>query len=225
MDFSDAIALHAVHTADTANMSNAAQRGGAVQGKAGLTVESLRQQFARQQAALVSTIVASCAPGGSEARIRWPGPRPGDSREMQEEAGRFAPYFRFYLAHQREMEQGVRPLRQRLRDALAGFTPSLKRLASLDAALEPILFEQERKQLATVPVLLEKRFLWRQGGHQAALEVGGGVDDPFIWMQPGQWLAGFCQDMQGLLLAELDLRLQPALGLLEAISHEAVKQR
>jgi hypothetical protein len=49
-------------------------------------------------------------------------------------------------------------------------------------------------------------------------------DDPALWMQPGGWLANFCRELQGVLLAELDLRLQPTVGLIEALSNEVGKR-
>lgn len=45
------------------------------------------------------------------------------------------------------------------------------------------------------------------------------------WTQPGGWLAVFAQDTRSLLLAELEVRLQPVLGLMEALSNEVTKQQ
>jgi hypothetical protein len=39
-------------------------------------------------------------------------------------------------------------------------------------------------------------------------------------MQPGGWLAAFGQELQEALLAELDARLQPVTGLIEAIRNK-----
>jgi hypothetical protein len=39
-------------------------------------------------------------------------------------------------------------------------------------------------------------------------------------MQAGGWLTRFCNDMQMLLLAEMDLRLQPTMGLIEAFDNK-----
>ncbi|HCB41034.1 MAG TPA: DUF3348 domain-containing protein, partial [Gammaproteobacteria bacterium] len=41
--------------------------------------------------------------------------------------------------------------------------------------------------------------------------------------QPG-WLQQFRKDVQALLLAELDLRLQPVLGLVEALEREVSRK-
>jgi hypothetical protein len=46
------------------------------------------------------------------------------------------------------------------------------------------------------------------------------TDQPALWLQAGGWLAHFCQELHTVLLAELDLRLQPTLGLVEALQNE-----
>jgi len=112
----------------------------------------------------------------------------------------------------------VQPLRVNVRDALAKASPRLKQLADLDATFEAILRERESKLLATVPVLLKKRFEHLYKAHQQALVDAQQADDPAGWMNPGAWLARFCKDMQTLLLAEVALRLQPTVGLIEALT-------
>ena len=52
------------------------------------------------------------------------------------------------------------------------------------------------------------------------LAASGGVDDPARWKQPGGWLHAFERDLQALLQAEIDVRLQPVMGLLEAAQHK-----
>ena len=44
--------------------------------------------------------------------------------------------------------------------------------------------------------------------------------DPDAWVAPGGWLHQFRQEMQTLLLAELETRLEPVQGLLDALNHE-----
>jgi hypothetical protein len=132
----------------------------------------------------------------------------------------FEPYRRYYLAQQRDMELGTRPLRAKARDVLARTSPALKTLATLDAALDDILNDRESKLLANVPVLLEKRFTQLRKEHEHRLESTGMTDIPAYWMHAGGWLARFRTDLQTVLLAELDLRLQPTVGLIEALNHE-----
>lgn len=109
----------------------------------------------------------------------------------------FPPWRRRYIARQQAMETSIGPLRDRLRDTLAGRSPTLARLASMDTVMEQVLGEQEQRLLATVPALLEKYFKRLR--------------------ESGQAPAVFGRDMHSVLLAELDLRMQPVEGLLEAL--------
>jgi hypothetical protein len=93
----------------------------------------------------------------------------------------------------------VAALRERLRALLRRGSPAQARLAALDAVMEQLLALRERHLLAKLPGLLAPR--WQ---HWQA--------------QPGAWRQGFGAEVQALLLAELDLRLQPAEGLAEALA-------
>jgi hypothetical protein len=132
----------------------------------------------------------------------------------------YEPYRRHYVAQQRDMELRVGPLREQLREALAKGAPALRQLAALDAAFDGILAEREARLLGALPVLLKKRFAHLQRAHQQQLAPGQPDDQPALGLQAGGWLARFGQELQTVLLAELDLRLQPALGLLEAFENE-----
>ena len=176
---------------------------------------------ARVRAALVDLIAASCSPAGSTSasRIRLPLPKPGVEPEF---AAAYGPYRRFHLALQTDMEAGVRALRGSIRRALAPVSTGLARLAALDEALDRILAARERQLLATtLPALLEKRFQQLLAAHRQTLIDSGQGDDPGLWMQPGGWLATFRDELQAVLIAELDLRLQPVLGLVDAGQDEA----
>jgi hypothetical protein len=117
------------------------------------------------------------------------------------------------------MELHVAPLRVRVRNALKQVSPALKKLADLDAALESILHERESKLLSKIPVLLKKHFEQLFRAHEQNQLDSGQQDIPATWVQPAGWLAQFCSDMQTLLLSELALRLQPTIGLIEALGH------
>jgi hypothetical protein len=111
-----------------------------------------------------------------------------------------------------------------VRDALARSSPALKKLAVLDATLENILSDRESKLLSTLASLLEKRFTRLFKAHQQALVAVQQADHPERWMEAGAWLARFCTELQTVLLAELDLRLQPIVGLIETFNNEKPKQ-
>jgi hypothetical protein len=113
----------------------------------------------------------------------------------------FSPYRRSYLAHQSAMDAAIPALRARLRAALAARSAALGQLAALDAVMDQALAERERQALAGVPRLLEQRYQRLRTSHP----------------EPQR---RYRQDMQDVLRAELELRLQPVQGLMEALSHE-----
>ena len=123
------------------------------------------------------------------------------------------------------MEAALVQLRAQVREALKGGSPALRQLAGLDGVLEKALAERERNLFLNVPLLLEKRFEQLRDAHASAPEASSQADGVARWMQPGGWLAVFCKDLQSVLLAELDLRLQPVLGLVEAFGNEVSKSQ
>ena len=156
-------------------------------------------EFTRVRSALVKAIAEDSilAPGKGRGHPR------GAAQAAPAEApvADFAPYRLRYQDRQQAMDAGIGPLRERLRARLAARSPAMARLAAVDAVMERALGEQERKLLAGVPALLEKRFEHlRRGADQAA-----------------GWQDAFGRDMQGVLLAELDIRFQPIEGLLDAL--------
>lgn len=114
-----------------------------------------------------------------------------------------APYRLHHAQQQRSMAARVGSLRERLRPHLAEASGALARLAQLDAVFERALAAQERQALAGLPALLTRR----AETHHAA--------------DPRRWRARFWADLQRALQAELDLRLQPVLGLIEALRQDA----
>lgn len=144
----------------------------------------------------------------------------------------FAPYRRRYVARQQGMETSIAALRKRVRTTLASKSPSMAQLAALDAVMERALGAQEQRLLATVPGLLEKHFRQQVQAEKAmqAIEAASvvdaqgktddGADAPAggtgIAAPARAWQEAFGKDMQSVLLAELEIRLQPVEGLLEA---------
>ena len=72
-------------------------------------------------------------------------------------------------------------------------------------------------------MLLERRFEHLRKTHQLGLDAAQQQDAPVLWRQPGGWLDVFGKEMQEVLLAELEVRLQPVVGLIEAFSNEVKK--
>lgn len=114
-----------------------------------------------------------------------------------EDAG-YAPWRERHLELQRQMDLMVRPLRDHARQVLARRSPRLRQLAALDAVLEETLAPREQALLPTVAALLERR-------HEQ--------------LAPGQRDA-FADDFRQALLAELELRLEPVAGLVDALAPE-----
>lgn len=209
--FADAITLSAVHSDAIASPAKS-------QPKANADMRAAAQaEFNRIQGLLVESIMKSCSSSSARSHIKLPEPRLELPMDL---AAAYVPYRRFYEAHQRDMELSIQPLRVNLRDAVAKASPRLRKLAELDAAFEKILREREGKLLSRVPLLLKKHFDRLFKEHQQKLADTHQADHPAGWTQAGGWLARFCNDMQTLLLAEMELRLQPATGLIEALSEE-----
>lgn len=207
LDFADAIALFSALNGST----------DAAGGPATAEHPALRDEFARVRGALLDSINTDGVLTPGKARIRLPAPAWHASTPG---AADYLPYHRYYLAHQRDMGAAIAPLRASVRAGLAQRAPALRQLAALDGVLDQALAPRERSLLATVPQLLGRRFEQLHQAHRSALST---PDDPARWLQPGAWLHTFCQDMRAVLLAELELRLQPVAGLLEALN-EVTKQ-
>jgi hypothetical protein len=187
------------------------------------TAARVAEEFSLVRAALMMSIRNGGLPGNSEGGIKFPLPRDGASAEI---AASYGAFHRYYVAHQRDMELRIGSLRANVRQALSQATPALGQLVTLDAALEKVLTDRERRLLSLVPGLLEKRFEALLKAHQQTLidcNQSGQADDPTSWLRPGGWLAVFRDDLHRVLLAELELRLQPVAGLVEAFGNEVIE--
>ena len=128
-----------------------------------------------------------------------------DDRSVAQEDGQsFLPFRRRCFGLQQAMDAAIGPLRTQLRTAVSRVSPALAQLAALDAVMASTLAAREQAQLAQLPVLLEKHFMRLRSAAETTPD-----DIP--------WLQRFRLDMQQLLLAERDLRLQPAQGLLATL--------
>jgi len=114
-----------------------------------------------------------------------------------------APFRLHHVQQQRRMAARIASLRERLRPRLAEASGALARLAQLDALLERAVAAQEAGLLAGLATLLARR----AEAHHAA--------------DPRRWRQRLWADLQRLLRAELDLRLQPLQGLIEALHDDS----
>ena len=126
----------------------------------------------------------------------------------------FAPYHQRYLDLQRHMAARIEGLREQVRQTLNVASPRLAQLAELDAVLEQTLGAREQKLLASVPVLLEQRFVQLCQCEATPDDAANPSDASAIGT------AHFLRDMRAVLMAELDLRMQAVRGLVDAYNSE-----
>jgi hypothetical protein len=107
-----------------------------------------------------------------------------------------------YVSLQQAMQSAIEPLRALARAAVARRSADLQRLAALDAMLEPVLAAREQASLGLLPTLLATH---HERLRRAAPDGAT------------RWIEVFRQDMHSLLRAELELRLQPVRGLIDAL--------
>lgn len=210
LDVTDGLALFSA-------LSGGSGAASAVPTSANPAGKALHDQLSRVRLSLSKAILNDGVFSSSETvRVRFPVPLP---QATAESASGFTPYHRYYLAHQRDMSTAIATLRANARKALAAASPSRRQLAELDAIFEKALAVRERNLLATIPMLVAKRFAQRYQDHRDTL-ADPDNDDPAGWVKPGSWLEAFCRDMQAVLLAELELRLKPVAGLIAALGDE-----
>jgi len=200
----DAVKLHAKHQ----SMKSLGEELPAKGMKASVGTLSLQEQFDQVRATLEQSLSAKHV-----AAVDAPSPRAPRLAAFQREAAaaavtpepvvEFALHRQRYLDQQRKMELMIGPLRAHVQQTLLAASPELRQLAELDAMWEQMLEVREQKLLGGVPAMLKQRFEQLRKTHQ---------DDAV----PGKWLAAFGHELQEVLLAELDTRLQPVLGLIEA---------
>lgn len=181
-----------------------------------VSTEVVKEQFLHEQKEIVQYLIEHFVSSEASTRIKLPVPKAGAQRE---ELMDYEPYQRFYAIRQREMASRVQRLRVDVRESVSGLSPELAQLSVLDTALDEMFSQHSQKSFSAIPRLLEKRFRHLLDEHQQAY-IGQETDDPERWVQAGGWLEKFYVEMQGLLLAELDVRLQPVLGLVEALNNE-----
>ena len=128
--------------------------------------------------------------------------RPDHAAEVTDPAADAALCRQACQKHQRAALAGVAALRDQARQALRQAGPALAQLASLDALLDQALAARERPLLGALPALLERHARRQPADANADPEAG--------------W-AGHGPRLRSALLAELDLRLQPVLGMVQAL--------
>jgi hypothetical protein len=109
----------------------------------------------------------------------------------------YGSYRQRYLDIQRRFELRIDPFRAYCRQMLAHSDSRLSQLAQLDLTLESLLATRTQTLLASLATLMERRFQRYQQDKDPPAD-------------------GFEQDFQHAMLAELQFRLEPVTGLVEA---------
>lgn len=195
--------------ADSINLSDAHARALHVESTSvGAFRDGVSDEFLRARSGIIQQSMRAFFPGNGPARNRWPPLEPEPPSSPDSAA---APYLRFYVAQQAEVEARVRGLHLRTRDAVGELSPRLARLCALDTALNEALALHSRRCLATVPRLLAQRLAFL---FETSLD---GEITAEVWSNTREQ---YRRESQGLLLAEIELRLLPTVGLIEALNEE-----
>ena len=203
----------------------------------GRTSAGIKDAFFKERATLVGDIVKRFVPRNGHARNRLPTLTEfhanctlKDVFDITHGAGgpntaaAFAPYRKRYVALQGKLALSSHRLRVQTAEAMAGISPELARLASLDKGLCDALAARQRQYFDVIPTLLEQHFHHLLNTHWQTLPGTSDACDLASWMAPGGWIPSFCGQMQELLLAELEIRLQPVLGLIESIGETGIDE-
>jgi hypothetical protein len=196
----DAIRLQAVHHALRASTA-----GGASSHANTKAATTLAEDVERARGVLARAI--------AQDPLRLAAVPPG------EDAG-YGPWQQRHIELQRQMAQMLGALRDHARQAVSRASPRLRQLAVLDAAFEELLAAREQSLLPTTLTLLERRYHQLRKANAAAVSTGDEGEAPAPATAAG-WLATFATDWRQALLAELELRLEPVAGLLDALRHES----
>lgn len=163
----------------------------------------LRAALARLRSELARGIAVPDPAGDTD------GLPPGTAGAADTEAD-FGPWRAHCLEQQRRMETRIGTLRTRARRALDAASADLARLAALDEALEQTVGARLQAALAAVPRQLSARF-------EELRRANAGAEST--------WPKDFADEVRRVLLAELDLRLEPVVGMIEAYGREAGESR
>lgn len=213
LNLNDAITLCAVHTANPSPTSFGVKR-----------VEKvvLIDEFERVRANLVNSITRCDWRSAGRVAMAL---LSSESIEPIDLPSAYEPYHQNYLVLQRAMDSSIPSLRGRVREVLARRSSSLRQLATLDAAFDAILRDRESKLFTTIPSLLERRFEHLFKTCQRTQVASQPAGKPAQQTKSCAWLDLFCQELQTVLMAELDTRLQPTIGLMEAFNNEISKKQ
>jgi hypothetical protein len=234
LGWTDAIALSAVLNGGTAPVPSTVASGRFMPAR-GVLAEFNRVRDDLAHAIHADRVLAPLPPAPPKpksAKPKRPAAQPAVAdapAAPPEDPTDFAPCRRQLSAHQRTMAERIATLRADVRLALTNQSAALGQLAAVDAVMDDALAAREKHVLSLVPALLERRFEKLRGAHPAAPAdmppAAAPEESPSVPTTvpappaPPAWRIACGREMQDVLLAELDLRLQPVRGMIEALDH------
>lgn len=165
--------------------------------------KSLNAAFERVHRAILQSIEHSF--DESVVQPRFPLPK----INLENEKLDLSAYQTFYVAQQTEMSAKIQGLRSYVREVLSSVSLNMNKLALLDQTLEETIGFPLRSGFSVISKVISKHCYkieeqWQKHDHQ---EVCGQLNQ-------------FHTEIRQLLLAELELRLQPVQGLIDAFNQE-----
>lgn len=192
----DALALQSVQQAMGAVQARAAVAGPAVLPALAAQLQALRE-------ALDRAITQADVGEDDDPLLRLQARR----RQVAPAAPGYLAFRQRHAELQQLMASRIGPVRAQVRQAISRASARLHQLALLDEALERMLAEREHKLLAGAGALLERRCVQMRAAH------------------PDDWRERFEPVWRQALQAELEVRLEPVVGLVEAFDSEFRKDR
>lgn len=186
-----------------------------------LGCEGLVQEFLKQRAIVLKSILKSFDFNAVFIQFKLPTPQSDTSIA---DAINFDQYQRFYLLHQSELDVKTEKIRALVRREISEHSLNLAQLAELDKTLSQSMVIPTRKRFAVVVKILKTRFEQLYSEYCETFKESTCVEQPLSWINEKGWLTQFYAEMQQLLLAEFEVRLQPIIGLVEAYSEEIEKK-
>mgnify|MGYP000137798836 CR=1 FL=1 len=183
--------------------------------------DNLVQAFLKQRSAVLESILKSFDSKAVFIQFKLPIPK---SNTSIEEAIKFDQYQRFYLLHQSELDFKIEQIRSFVRKVISEYSLNLAQLAELDKTFSKSMTIHTRKRFSVVPQLLKVRFDQLYSDYCDSLSESTCVDKPIFWVTKNGWLTQFYSEMQQILLAEFEVRLEPIIGLVEAYNEEIEKK-
>ena len=184
-----------------------------------VTVDDIKTEFLKVHSLVVDSVLKSFTPAALREHRQWAELPSPDFLLAAILVGKtdkaLKPYLEFYRLQQKQISAKVKRLRSLVQAAAAGLSVQLAQLAKLDAVLGDELMVYSRRSFAQVTQLLSRRFA--PAVEQGLVSLNAGPNNKNVVMQLHVEL---CREMQGLLLAEIEVHLLPVLGLIEAIDEE-----